>query len=210
MFSRSRDSSDNIAAMHSPTPRPGGLHPTLRQFMIVVLGIATILAACVHNRNYELLGNRADVVCLNVAFLIAGWPVPWMMILLFLLDRPGPVRNWTVALCLASWGLVAGIAFVTADPLSWALCGRPTIVFPLLPITGLVCLCAAPYSFRPLRPGRCRHCGRRSIIPTATKSATRKVKLMTGWCASCGTEYERKSTEMWRAVTPERADGDGG
>src|ERR1700716_999150 len=105
-----------MPAMQIRTPRAAGLSPTLRHLMIFVLGVATLLAALVSSKRNQLLGDKPDLVCLNVAFFVATWPVPWMMILLFLLDRRGPIRNWYIARCMASWGLVAGISFLLADP----------------------------------------------------------------------------------------------
>jgi hypothetical protein len=164
--------------------------------MILILGVATLLAAFVSLMKNQLLGDKPDLVCLNVAFFVASWPVPWMIILLFLLDRRGPIRNWYIARCLASWGLVAGIACLSADPVSWVLCGRPTIVFPILLVTGLVCLWALPNSLRSVQPGRCLRCRQKSVIAVATR-IERKITSDTGWCASCGAAYQRENLGKW-------------
>jgi hypothetical protein len=185
-----------MLAMQIRTPRAAGLSPTLRHLMIFVLCVATLLAVFVSLMKNQLLGDKPDLVCLNVALLVASYPVPWMMILLFLLDRRGPIRNWYIARCMASWGLVAGIAFLLADPVSWVLCGRLTIVFPIHPITGLVCLAGLPNSLRSVQPGRCLRCGQKSVISVATRFE-RKISNDTGWCASCGAAYQRENLGKW-------------
>ena len=98
-----------------------------------------------------------------------------MILLLFLLDQRGPIRSWYMARCFASWDLVAVPPLLLADPVSWVLCGRLTMGFPILAIAGLVCAAALPGSLKSVRPGRCVHCGRKSIIVVATKLDTRMM-----------------------------------
>ena len=172
------------------TPRTAGLSPTLRQMMILVLAVATLCAALVSSYRNGFLGSTPDMVCLNLAFIIGALAVPWLMLLLFLFDRRGPIRNWYIGYLMAGGGFLTAAAFLMADPASWALSGRFTLVFPLLPITGVVCLVATIFVMRSVRPGLCLSCGRKSVIAVSTKFSPTRVRHDTGWCATCGAGYE--------------------
>ena len=180
------------------TPRAAGLSPTLRQLMILVLAVATICAVLVRSYRDGFLGNSPDMVCLNLAFMVGIWPVPWLMLLLFLFDRRGPVRNWYIGYLMAGGGFLTAAAFLMADPASWALSGRFTVVFPLLPITGVICLVSSIFAMRSVRPGRCVSCGRKSVISVATRFDSPRVRHDTGWCATCGAGYEREKMGEWK------------
>jgi hypothetical protein len=182
-----------------PTPRAAGLSPTLRQLMILVLAVATLCAALVSSYRNGLLGDKPDIVCLNLAFVIGVLSVPWLMILLFLFDRRGPIRNWYISQLMSGGGLLTAATFLMADPASWELCGRKTLVFPLLPITGAVCLISTIFAMRSARSGRCLSCGRRSVIGVATKIGPTKIRNDSGWCATCGAQYERENMGEWKA-----------
>src|SRR4051794_11631716 len=159
-----------------PTTRAAGLSPTLRQMMILVLAVATVCSVLVSSYRNGFLGNTSDMVCLNLAFVIGALAVPWLMFLLFLFDRRGPVRNWLIGYLMASGGFFTAAAFFIADLASWALSRRFTLVFPLLPITGAVCLVATIFAMRSVRPGRCISCGRKSVISVATRFSPNRVR----------------------------------
>jgi len=192
-----------MRAMQTRTPRTAGLSPTIRQLMILVLCVGMHLAAFTALLRDGFLGATPDQICGNAALFFAGWPVLWMIVLLFFLDQRGPIRSWYIARCFASWGLVAVPPLLLADPVSWVLCGRLTMGFPILAIAGLVCLVALPSSLRSVQPGRCVHCGRKSIIVVVTKLDTRMIRHDVGWCASCGADYEREKLGQWMAMGSE-------
>jgi hypothetical protein len=180
------------------TPRAAGLCPTLRQLMILVLAVATLCAALISSYRNGFLGNKPDIVCLNLAFVIGVWAVPWLMFLLFMFDRRGHVRNWYIGQLMAGGGLLTAAAFLMVDPVSWALTGRKTLVFPLLPITGAVCLISTMFAMRAVRPGRCLFCGRRSVIGVASRFGPTRIRHDTGWCVTCGADYERENMGEWK------------
>ena len=185
--------------MTNPSPRAAGLSPTLRQLMIGVLAAAPLVAGSGWLFRRGFLGETGDVVWLNVALIAASWPVPVWAALLLLLDRPGPIRGWTIARALAGWGLVAAAPFLLVDLASLATSGRATIVFPLLPILGLVCLWSSARSLRSVRPGRCPRCGRGGIIAVAATFEGRTIRRDRGWCAGCGAGYGRVKRGEWGA-----------
>ena len=57
--------------MRSNIPYPTGLKPTLRQLMIVVLWAALLVAPLRMFRRWGVFEGATEMVCLNVAFLIA-------------------------------------------------------------------------------------------------------------------------------------------
>ena len=181
------------------TPLPPGPSPTLRQMMILVLAVATICAALVSSYRHGFLGTTPDMVCLNLAFMLGVWPIPWLILLFFLFDRRGPVRNWYLSSLMAGGGFLTAAAFLMADPASYAVSGRFTLVFPLLPITGIICLVATIFGMRSVRPGRCLSCGRRSVISVDTRFEPPRIRHDTGWCATCGAGYERENMGEWKA-----------
>jgi hypothetical protein len=71
--------------------------------MILVLAVATMCAALASSYRNGFLGTTPDMVCLNLAFIIGALAVPWLMLLLFLFDRRGPVRNWFIGYLMALW-----------------------------------------------------------------------------------------------------------
>jgi hypothetical protein len=180
------------------TPRAAGLSPTLRQMMILVLAFATLCGAVGSSNRNGFLGDKPDVVCLNLAFLIGVLSVPWLMTLLFLFDRRGAIRTWYLSSLMAGGGFLTAAAFLLVDLVSWTLCGRKTLVFPLLPITGAVCFISTIFATRSVRPGRCLSCGRRSVIGVATKIGPFRDRHDTGWCATCGAGYERENMGEWK------------
>ena len=163
-----------------PTPRAAGLSPTLRQLMILVLAAATICAGLDSSYRYGLLGTTPDMVCLNLAFMLGVWPIPWLILLFFLFDRPGPVRNWYLSSLMAGGGFLTAAAFLMADPASYAVSSRTTLVFPLLPITGIFILVATIFGIRSVRPGKCLSCGRKSVISVATRFEPPRIRHDTG------------------------------
>ena len=184
------------------TPSPAGLRPTIRQLMILVLGVAAFLAPLFGLLKAGLLGNRTEDVCLAVALLVATCPGPLLMALLAALDRRGPTRGWYIRRVMAAGSALAGVSMLTVDPICRALTGRTTIVFPMLPVVGVICLWGFAAEWRSTRPGRCPSCGRMSVIAVATRFRPPRVRVDDGWCARCGEVYAREGSGPWTSRGP--------
>jgi hypothetical protein len=182
-------------------PRRGGLKPTLRQMMIFVLWAALLAAAMRAMIRFGILGDRPEIVFTMVPIMFGFYPAPVLVILLWILDRAGHVRDWYCSLCMFAGGFLAAALFLLQDPACYVWSGKPTLTFPLCPFLGLVCLFGAWKQWQVVRPGACANCGRRSVIAIAhplRPGSRRRVNLGThGWCASCGCEFERSAAGAW-------------
>ena len=184
------------------TPSPAGLRPTIRQLMILVLGVAAFLAPLFGLLKAGLLGNRTEDVCLAVALLVATCPGPLLMALLAALDRRGPTRGWYIRRVMAAGSALAGVSMLTVDPICRAVTSRPTLVFPMFPIVGVVSLWGFWSEWRSACPGRCPSCDRASVIAVATRFRPPRTRGDDGWCASCGEVYAREGPVAWTSRGP--------
>ncbi len=125
-------------------------------------------------------------------------------ILLVILDRRNPIKPWYFSCCLAVGGFLTSAGFLLVEPICVALTGHCTQVWPLLPLTGLVCLWAAIMHTRVIWPGRCERCGSQTVV--ATGKMVRRVapdyqNRFEGWCARCGATYQRAKGDFWQLQT---------
>lgn len=183
------------------TPRPRGLKPTLRQVMIVVLWAAIDLAGVRLMAEADAFGPRRDVACVVVAMAVAAVPMPLLAILIAVLDRPGPIRDWYLTLSALGFVGVVCVAILAQEPVCYLLTGgfSPYFFLPLL----LVPAGVGPIReiWWRVRPGVCASCGRRSVI-SVRKPGSRLAEMtgLHGWCATCGAAFVRaKVTEPWSA-----------
>ena len=107
--------------------------------------------------NWRVLGFRVDFDYIMIPILAGSFPLPLLAILIRLLDVKGPVREWYRACCMAAMSVVSGILFVGQD----AVClttriGQPTLMFPVAPVLGAVCLVAGWFQVRNVWPKRWR------------------------------------------------------
>jgi hypothetical protein len=159
--------------------------------MIVVLCVA-LLAAGARVAIREYLDSTATAVFLML-------PMPLLAGLLWLLDRPGPVRTWYSTTCLLSGftlGLIVGaliepVAYIRTSGTTGSLFGFGLIYLSMLPALGP--------EWRKYWPRQCPSCGRISVIPVANLGSPRGER---GWCASCGASFGRKAGESWRSSEP--------
>ncbi len=182
-------------------PNRTGLQPTLRQMIIVVLWSALLVAPVRLFRRWGLFEGTTEMLCLNVAFLIATWPMLLLGVLLILLDRRNPVRPWYFSCCLAAGGFSTSAGFLLVEPICWAMTGHTTQVWPLLPLAGLICLLGAIMQTRVLWPGRCERCESQTVVATgkmARRVAPEYRNRFEGWCARCGATSEREKGRPWQ------------
>jgi hypothetical protein len=196
-------------AMRYVSPGPTGLKPTLRQMMIVILWVALLLALMQAMQGWGLFGDKPELICMNVGVFIGTWPMPLLGVLLLGLDRPGPVRGWYFTCCNVGWAVLAGASFPLMDAVCLALCGRPTLLFPLYPFIAVVMFWGGTMQLRVAWPKRCPCCGRQAVIATwetASRAPPRWRKMAQGWCANCGAACEREGLTAW---LPKADGGDG-
>ena len=184
-----------------PLSRQIGLKPTLRQMMIVILWSAFLCAAVRALFKISVLGYRIDFDCMMVPILGAAIPMPLLAILFWVFDRPGPVRGWYCACCMAAMSVLAATLFLLQDPICFTLTGRASLSFPMSPIVAAVCAISGAKHLQALWPKRCSGCGRQAVIAVG-RLAQQGPGAVTntaqhGWCAICGATYEREGLSSW-------------
>ncbi len=163
-----------------------GLHPTLRQLMIVVAFSAVLSAAVALVVRDELPGVRGVIIAMG--FLPSPLVLAWM---LRRLDRPGPIREWACSIL----GLMPFLIF--AAWWSWLMTGRHLPTPMRMPPTYVSITVVAAFlvvfanGVIELIPVRCPTCLRFTSIPTGRR------RERTRWCASCDGRFRERSDGTW-------------
>ena len=164
-----------LKAMDPNRSHPHGLRLTLRHAMILVANFAVLLAVIA-----PIYGSRATGWDIALMTGILPWSLLLLAVLVFILDRPGPMKYWLVDL-LCSLFLPAFLLWFDAmSAAAWWMSGDLPVGRPLM----LVLNAGGIYSLRDAirnLPGRCPDCGRRSLLPLSRHC----------WCASCGVDSPR-------------------
>jgi len=122
---------------------------------------------------------------------------PWILGALFaVLDRPGPVRNWTVSSLLM---LFSPALAIRHDWIAASQAFRTGSV-PNLGVTVLVNVfffgSYALYWYA-MGPAACPGCGRKALIPLMKMWGQARRMQKTRWCAACGGQYWRRGGGPW-------------
>jgi hypothetical protein len=172
-----------------------GLKPTRRQGRIVLLFLVLL---CLIFVRFSAIERRTGLFpAVPVAVLCS----PWLAgLLLILLDRPGPVRNWLgplfvslfyPALCFYhDWNAVN----------AWLRRGTPPNWSFSITLNAVLLGGFAVYLAR-MAPRHCPRCRRRSLIPLQRLTRQEKRSVKTHWCAACGATLWKDREGRWQ---PER------
>jgi hypothetical protein len=147
-----------------------GIRPTLRHLMILVLAVAMVSASVA-----PLVRPGSSPLEWVVAGLTLAMSPALLAVLVFVLDRPGPSKNWLAGM-IASLTLPALV--VCVDGVAWWFDLFHPWIWLLVPINAMGLIVLVRLSRR--LPARCPECRLRSLLPLS--------KRATGlwWCASCG------------------------
>ena len=136
-----------------------------------------------------------------VPILGAAIPMPLIAILFWVFDRPGPVRGWYCACCMAAMSLLVASLFLLQDPACVTLTGRASLSFPMSLIVAAVCFISGAKQLQTLWPKRCAGCGRQAVIAVGRLAQHGPGPVTNtardGWCAICGATYEREGLSPW-------------
>ncbi len=165
--------------------RPG-LRPTLRHLMILCLFVALICAFITLGDPWPQPIPFDDRAMIGLAVLSATSFV--LPVLILLLDRPGPARNWyallifstfmIVSMAVATWFLYYSV--IRHRP--WGLSKCLVYASPLLIVAAFARV------IHQFFPAVCPRCGRRSLVPVEAK---KRGPLQVLWCACCGVRSSR-------------------
>jgi hypothetical protein len=152
-----------------------GVRPTLRHLMILTVAVALLSAVAApmvrHGPNGSDLAQATSVVIFAPALL---------GLLVFMMDRPGPVKNWLAGLLLQ---FTYPVVVVWADGLAYEFGQGRRLFWPLVVLNALT----IPSLLRIVNrlPERCPQCGLRALLPLG------RFNLTLRWCASCGHSVPR-------------------
>jgi hypothetical protein len=179
-------------------PQPYGLRPTLRQVMLVVLGCTLFLAILSLESRKGAFPGQGWVGAFSGSIMLA----PGLIALpLCFLDRPGPVREWSVK-CWLSLVLVMMTLLSLGELAGFGWTGQGTFMLVFHALI-LVCGCIGTVIvYRSLRPAQCSSCGRWAVIPLIDYPVKPEdPRAQPGWCAACGQDYHRKGLATWEPVS---------
>jgi len=169
-----------------------GLATTSRQRRIFALYAVTMLVLC---SGAIALRQRAGGYNLLPLLLLFA---PWLLgVLVVLLDRPGPLRNWMGPLlvslfypCIALW--YDGAALVAWFRLGHAPAWAFAVPFNALLLGGFLAYLTRVY------PRRCPDCGQRSLVPFVRLGKKDGRTRQTRGCASCGVHLCKDDQGRWQ------------
>jgi hypothetical protein len=179
-----------------PDQNPNAGHRfTFRHFLILSVYFAVLFKVVIPLSRYAG-GTRIGSIVLGALLLSP----PLLALLVALIERPGPLKNWALSLllCLFFPALVLNHDYaVVRDHLIRGT--RPTLWATLL-INAVVLTNTLPYIGR-MVPRRCPNCRRRTLVPLLRLLKKDKRTAKTCWCASCGADFWKDRQGTWR---PER------
>jgi hypothetical protein len=129
---------------------------------------------------------------------LAALYTPWLAgLLIILLDRRGPVRNWLGPLLISLFYPALGFWYDSLALEAWVREGtRPAWVF-LVPVNGVLIFGFAMYLAK-MYPKHCPRCQRRSLIALLRLFGQEKRTAKTYWCASCGAKLWKDREGRWQ------------
>lgn len=160
--------------------------PTRRQSGVILLSL--------------LLLGLASKLAVSREFLLLVWP--WATgVMLMVLDRKGPVRNWFGSLVCSCFCPLAMVLFnfngvIAAESARPGWFSLPIVVAT---VNVLLLVCFASFLVY-LSPRRCPGCAKRGLIPLMPLVVRDERSKSTHWCASCDKQFWKKNG-VWR---PER------
>jgi hypothetical protein len=181
--------------MTGKTHSPAGIVLTLRHQMIAVAYFAVLFAGLVR----VLEGPAASAGSAAARWALLG--SPWVLGgLVWVFDRPGPLRDWTTAGLLFAFYPALTIYVDVSVALGAAESGALPGLGSMALFNALMLGSSLAYYLR-MRRLHCPACGERSMIPLVRLKGQSGRSNRTRWCASCGVQFWRDPSGAWR---PER------
>lgn len=172
--------------------RPSGLRPTLRHQMIAIVYFAVIFAIV------DAVRKRGIAETLGVMTACGLLLTPWILgVLVMVLDRPGPQRNWTVTSIFMLFA--PGIALYY-DSVTVATYWRTGTIYsvPLTLFMNLFFFGSYAIYWKATGPQTCPLCNKWALIPLVRLSGPTRRTEKTRWCAACGGLLWRLGNGPWQ------------
>ena len=179
--------------MNSSQPhQPEGLKTTKRQLWILLL--FAVLWILIYAKLTEIHQRTGLINAKPLAVLYT----PWLLgVLVILIDRPGPVRNWLGPLLISVFYPTLCLWYDFDASSKWMHHGTAPTWFLLIPMNILVFGGFAVYLAR-MSPKRCPTCERRALIPLLRLLKQDRRTVNTHWCAACGAKLWKDQEGQWQ------------
>jgi hypothetical protein len=125
---------------------------------------------------------------------------PLLALLVALIERPGPLKNWALSLLLCLFFPALVLYHDVAVVRDYVVHARRPTLWATLLINAVVLTSTLPSVGR-MVPRPCPRCRRRILVPLLRPFKRDKRTAKTCWCASCGAEFWKDREGTWR---PER------
>jgi hypothetical protein len=125
---------------------------------------------------------------------------PLLALLVAMIERPGPLKNWAMSLLLCLFFPALVFYHDVAAVHDYLAYGRRPTLWATLLINTVILTNSLPYVAR-MVPRPCPNCRRRTLVPLLGMFKRDKRTAKTCWCASCGAKFWKDREGEWR---PER------
>ncbi|MDR3634593.1 MAG: hypothetical protein P4L84_12375 [Isosphaeraceae bacterium] len=173
-------------------PTLNGLRPTSRQGAIFGLYVCLFLVV-----DGVIVASHRVIGGVNVLPLIFMFCLWLLGLLIVLLDRPGPVRNWAGPFLVSLSCPYVALWYDGEAILHWARSAPLPPWHHIVLINGLLLGGFGVYFVR-MYPRSCPSCGLRSLIPLLRLTRVEKRLSRTRWCASCGETLWKDAEGRWQ------------
>jgi hypothetical protein len=169
-----------------------GFRFTLRHFMILSVHFAVVFKVIIPLLKYAGYTRIGPIVL--AAVLLSP---PLLALLVAILERPGPLKNWAVSLLLCLFFPLLVLNHDVAVVHDYLVSGRRPTLWATLLINAVILTNTLPYVGR-MVPRPCPSCRRRSLVPLLRLFKKDKRTAKTCWCASCGARFWKDREGTWR------------
>jgi hypothetical protein len=122
---------------------------------------------------------------------------PLLALLEALIDREGPVKNWTVGFLLCMFQPALALNHDAVVVAEYLASGKPPVLWATLLLNATLIPASVIY-LRKMVPRVCPGCQKRTLIPLMRLLMKDGRTTNTCWCASCGGKYWKDREGHWR------------
>jgi hypothetical protein len=172
-----------------------GFRFTFRHFVILSAYFAILLKVVIPLIKYAGYTRIGPIVLLAVLL-----SPPLLALLVAIIERPGPLKNWGLTLLLCLFFPMLVLYHDVAVVHNYLVSGRRPTLWATVLINAVILTNTLPYAGR-MVPRPCLNCRRRTLVPLLRLFKKDKRTAKTCWCASCGAKFWKDREGTWR---PER------
>jgi hypothetical protein len=169
-----------------------GFRFTLRHLIILSVHCAVLFKVVIPLIKFAGYTRTGSIVL--AALLVSP---PLMALLVALIERPGPLKNWALSLLLCLFFPLLVLNHDIAVAHDYLVSGRWPTLWATFLINLVILANTLPYAGR-MVPRPCPTCRRRTLVPLLRLYKQDKRTAKTCWCASCGGKFWKDREGTWR------------